>query len=622
VSIYVRRVVGNLKGGCDLEIGPRTLITGPNGSGKSRIVNTLELALSGFASDIVGRSELRQGADLIALAPEGDNLYAEVTLSDDKTMGVYRVERKKKGKTGRPNHAPPQNLTVVYPIRDVLTALRGTVGAARSFVLRNSGLDVTDDAIIERLPATYRDLYRTYAAAHDNAPTAVERLLTIRDDASASSRSAVAGAKAHTTILNAFGADMPALRPTEEEVEAAQLAAREAATLYNEAVRVPDVLDATTLRTAAAAAIETLREWEAKVTQLRAKVTQLRATPGNGGAANVVELRTALVTLLEAHAAHATGAGTEDCLMCGHEMKIDPARLRDRASAIRGTLLNAQEAISAQRQLGHAEHALETAQRSAEEAVATYQAANASSSDDERQAGDQRQAVVATAYATLTDAEGKVLRLTEAQVTWEKVQQARDLLADAEREAVDSKALANACVEVIDALTLDGCSQFVMSVNEFLPEGDEFDLVLQSGSREVCAFGFRRDGMLHTALSGAEWARLTLALGAATLPTGDNVLAVLTPEERAYDGKTLSSVMRALAEAPGQVLITSPVKPRGRTPKGWTVIDVEEMGAARAAEPEPSPKKSKKATEAPSETPTNGGDIAAFLSDPQPKAEA
>jgi len=487
-----------------------------------------------------------------------------------------------------------------------LTALRGTVGAARSFVLRNSGLDVTDDAIIERLPATYRDLYRTYAAAHDNAPTAVERLLTIRDDASASSRSAVAGAKSHTTILNAFGADMPALRPTEEEVEAAQLAAREAATLYNEAVRVPDVLDATTLRTAAAAAIETLREWESKV-------TELRATAGNGGAANVVELRTALVTLLEAHAAHATGVGTEDCLMCGHEMKIDP---------VRGTLLNAQEAISAQRQLGHAEHALETAQRSAEEAVATYQAANAPSSDDERQAGDQRQAAVATAYATLTDAEGKVLRLTEAQVTWEKVQQARDLLADAEREAVDSKALANACVEVIDALTQDGCSQFVMAVNEFLPEGDEFDLVLQSGSREVCAFGFRRDGVLHTALSGAEWARLTLALGAATLPTGDNVLAVLTPEERAYDGKTLSSVMRALSEAPGQVLITSPVKPRGRTPKGWTVIDVEEMEAARAAEPEPSPKKSKKTTEAPSETPTNGGDIAAFLSDPQPKAEA
>jgi len=94
VSIYVRRVVGNLKGGCDLEIGPRTLITGPNGSGKSRIVNTMELALSGFASDIVGRSELRQGADLIALAPEGDNLYAEVTLSDDKTMGVSSVRRR------------------------------------------------------------------------------------------------------------------------------------------------------------------------------------------------------------------------------------------------------------------------------------------------------------------------------------------------------------------------------------------------------------------------------------------------------------------------------------------------------------------------------------------------
>jgi len=624
VSIFVRRVVGNLKGGCDLEIGPRTLITGPNGSGKSRIVNTLELALSGFASDIVGRSELRQGADLIALAPQDDHLYAEVTMSDDKSMGVYRIDRKKKGATGRPIHTPPADLEVVYPIRDVLKALRGTVSTARAFVLRHSGLDVTDEAIVERLPATYRDLYGTFAAAHTDAPNAIERLLVIRDDAAASSRAAVASAKANTTILNAFGADVPALKPTDAQIAEAQQGARLATGVYNDAVNVPEAPDVESLRIAAAGAIESLREWEAKV-------TALRAAAANGGAANVVQLRTALVTLLEAHATHSSG-GVEDCLMCGSQMRVDPAQLRDRASALRGTLLNAQEAITAQRQLGHAEHALETAQRTAEDAVALFQAANTGPQLADANAAGERQAAIAAAYANLTEAENKVLRLTEAQVTWDKVQQARDLLADAEREAVEGKSLANACGEVIDSLTEDGRSQFVMSVNEFLPEGDEFDLVLQAGAREVCSFGLRRDGMLHTALSGAEWARLTLALGAATIPAGDNVLAVLTPEERAYDGQTLSAVMRALSEAPGQVVITSPVKPRGRTPKGWTVIDVEEIATAAPVadpDPEPAPKKKpklkKKATKKASqvsETPTNGSDIAAFLADPQPKAEA
>jgi len=82
-----------------------------------------------------------------------------------------------------------------------------------------------------------------------------------------------------------------------------------------------------------------------------------------------------------------------------------------------------------------------------------------------------------------------------------------------------------------------------------------------------------RDGVLHTALSGAEWARCTAAIAAAL--TADQPFAVIIPEERAYDAKTLAQVMRALSNASGQVILTSPVKPAGKTPAGWTVIDVE-----------------------------------------------
>jgi len=32
--------------------------------------------------------------------------------------------------------------------------------------------------------------------------------------------------------------------------------------------------------------------------------------------------------------------------------------------------------------------------------------------------------------------------------------------------------------------------------------------------------------------------------------------------------------MRGLSDAPGQVILTSPVRPRGKTPRGWTVIEV------------------------------------------------
>jgi hypothetical protein len=59
-------------------------------------------------------------------------------------------------------------------------------------------------------------------------------------------------------------------------------------------------------------------------------------------------------------------------------------------------------------------------------------------------------------------------------------------------------------------------------------------------------------------------------------------LSILTPEDRAFDAETLAAVMRALGNAPGQVILCSPVAPAGRTPKGWTVIDLSAPKATKA----------------------------------------
>jgi hypothetical protein len=98
--------------------------------------------------------------------------------------------------------------------------------------------------------------------------------------------------------------------------------------------------------------------------------------------------------------------------------------------------------------------------------------------------------------------------------------------------------------------------------------------VLVENKKPVCRMGFRRDGQLHTALSGAEWARLTLALGCATYKDDESTVAIFTPEERAFDPVTLREVMVALSNAPGQVLLQSPSKPAGRIPKGWAVVEM------------------------------------------------
>jgi hypothetical protein len=59
---------------------------------------------------------------------------------------------------------------------------------------------------------------------------------------------------------------------------------------------------------------------------------------------------------------------------------------------------------------------------------------------------------------------------------------------------------------------------------------------------------------------------------------------VLVPPERAYDPATLAAVMVALADAPGQVLLASPIMP-AFVPAGWHVVTVGDVSALAAPAP-------------------------------------
>ena len=110
-----------------------------------------------------------------------------------------------------------------------------------------------------------------------------------------------------------------------------------------------------------------------------------------------------------------------------------------------------------------------------------------------------------------------------------------------------------------------------------LPGTDNFDVLLQAGDRDVVQFGLMNGETMHTALSGAEWARVTAAMASAAVPAGQ--FAVIIPEERAFDPETLKDVMEAMTSCPHQVIITSPIAPK-RAPKGWTVIKREKIEQA------------------------------------------
>jgi energy-coupling factor transporter ATP-binding protein EcfA2 len=561
--LYVAHVRGTVKGGVDTALGPKTLIVGPNGSGKSRVVNALELALSGHASDVVGRPQMKSGPDLIALAPEDEPLHAVATLSDDRSAS-FCVERKAGGKTGRPEHAAIDGLHVVYPAPAVVAALRGNVQTARSFVLQHAGLDVTSAGLIAKIPEALRDDYIALSDAEDESVDPISGLIQARDGATKAAKKARADAKAAGALVDA--AEDVAI-PDADALDAAQVAVRDAAAAYEAARNLPEAVDLHALYAEAQAALGDLQRAEQAVAQL-----SQAAGEEIGGSEEAAKARHALQTLLTLTASHGSPhAATVPCVLCGQTTTVDPADYRARAAALVQAGEREQTVMEARRRLPDVQQAAQRAQQHAERLVAAYREAHAAQTGSE--ASQDRNGAIQAAYAALTQAEATLRTMQQAQARAEEidrvVQQQENLRVAASR--MDD--LATVCGDLADDLVKDARIGFVSRVQGFLPDGDTFDLVLRQNKRDVCMFGLIRDGVLHTALSGAEWSRLTLALGAACIPTDADVLAVLTPEERAYDGVTLASVMRALSQAPGQVILTSPIKPRGRTPAGWTVLD-------------------------------------------------
>ena len=130
------------------------------------------------------------------------------------------------------------------------------------------------------------------------------------------------------------------------------------------------------------------------------------------------------------------------------------------------------------------------------------------------------------------------------------------------------------CSSLVEELVEGAVSTFTARVQRFLPETDEFGIRLTTNSiRYGLVEGAADNRVLHTALSGAEWARVSLALAAVCTPEEADV-SVLVPEDRAWDAKTLKGVLKGLSDYDGQVIVTTTVKPFRGVPAGWTLLEM------------------------------------------------
>jgi hypothetical protein len=151
---HVTKIEANLKCGVSAVLSPKTLIVGPNASGKSAIVNAVELATSGTASDVQGRLTATADGMLRMLVPPGvDSGRAHAAL-DDATTAEWVIGGGRATRTGAEAH---------FPLREVYENLLGTPETARKWLLRLIGK--------ADLPTIVESLKRQAKGAQDQAKT-------------------------------------------------------------------------------------------------------------------------------------------------------------------------------------------------------------------------------------------------------------------------------------------------------------------------------------------------------------------------------------------------------------------------------------------------------------------
>jgi hypothetical protein len=578
--IYVKRVISTIQGSVDLELGPKTLLLGANASGKSRARRAVELALTGSASDISGREEVAKQIDLLALAPPDSNLVARALLSDgtEARFELKRVTAKKSTKFTSsavdPVRPPSVDVEKCLPLRALKAAILGKPETARKFFLAHTTKAVSRADVLARLPASLHELYLAALAAVPAAVTEPEivRLLAASDyatkNAGESSRAATAGRK--VAVDTGQGLVAP---PTEADYTAARTAAATARVALERAVagyqqqsqRAELESRYATLVAQHGEAAGQLKAAQERLALIEAAAAQLPALP---------EVPPGQRAVIDAITWHAQGR-YKGCFCC--DRPVDPAVWPGRVAAVQSELektatLTAQHQrkdtllAGAKFEVEQRADAVRTAERNIEALKTTAQAIMTAGTVD-------TPLTIEAARGAVEGAEGKLRGMDAARAAWESTRRARDGALDAERQGNNWEQLAKALGEVVRDLLDAGIQNFEARVQLYLPSTDRFGLRLRDGGREVCQFGLYQGGeKLWTALSGAEWARVTAALASVCGPTDPAQLGVVMPEERAFDPETLTAVMRALGKIPHQVLLESPTPPKS-VPAGWTVVE-------------------------------------------------
>ena len=536
----VDKVESSIKGGVKAKLGRKTLILGANGLGKSAIVNAVELAGTGKASDVAGRSVLAKDADLFMLAPPGaDHVSARAHLSEGAGMAAWELKKGHRAKRTGPE--------IAFPLRAVEEALLGSAETARKWVLQH-GTPFSWSDVIMLVPASLQP--RLASLGRD--PDPASSLTSALEKARAEVRTCNASAKTLRSLS-------PPSQPPPDPVFIAELEGIISAWQLRGNAAGPDDSAVQILKEALETRRTQISSLEGRVNEIEAKLASLPKPQGN------FEVLRSAITVVETIAA----GHFARCPIC--EGKVDLEAMKAKCisgkAKVKALLAQAEEWNATVKDRESSLSELRMARRGADTLATEFARAEKTVKKDDSP----------VPAMSLEAAQEKLRSLMSIRAGWDASQRAEERALAAESDAHEWSQLADALSKALGVLVEKACEGFIKKVQRYLPREDLFGVELLDGEREILRVGLLRlagDHMvLHAALSGAEWARVTAALALAVAPTSG--ACVVCPEERAFDPDTLSSVLAAFGAALDdvmgrgdgpQVIVTSPNPPREGPP--------------------------------------------------------
>lgn len=599
---YVAKVRSNLKatateaasiiGGWEQRLSPYTLLLGDNATGKSRILQAVELAIRGKVSDHVGRAEVAEAGRLFQLAPLGaTELWAEVEIfvpraggpvgpgdfDDPRAEALILKARWSSKKGAKPKHELPGVIDPAraFPLVGVREAILGSVDTARRFFFRHAASRLGLAEVWWKIPVEIYDAVKAVGLPDKTtqgvAPEeVVTSLLSAVEKARKRELESAAELRTAAKLIDERAGMMPP-EPTDAQIDDAQAAVRAAQDALAKSQAAAGMGGGAVIAEKAAVARRKLSEISARGHALTEQRARMKPPVGD---APLAAIESVLDTAVKEHLQHCTACGTDGI---GHRF---PERL-EMVRRARGA--NAQAATEVNRLDGEL-RMLESEYLMQKAILESLEAAGAAAATG---SPDPGALPLAEARANLDAATKHHTELVSLRAQWKTVHDDRGRRTVLEKTEKDAKLCTKTLKEIVGELLESSIDDFRKIVQSFLPSKMEFGIELrdEEGVAGSFSFGLRLVGSaangkkgsstLFTGLSGAEWAMVTAALAAAVAskpsPAGSNPLAILIPEDRAFDPIHLAEALTALGRWNGQVLIGSPTPP-ARVVPGWTTI--------------------------------------------------